>query len=242
VDVWRGYIGKSEVDNIMIGSGFVVTLPQGFPKGKYIFTLDHIVSRDEFFVQTPPYGRRVNIVEKKISEKTYLRYNNKEVEIEELINDSSVDFALYKLPDDVSIPSFPYAFGRSNELQRGNVTYLLGRSGNLAEILLRRGIVANPIGWKFPIFFEEYEQYKNVINNMKKIHSWYSSDRVSQVTAGLNPGDSACPIVGLRDGVPELIAMAQATIPGREKMGLALKIDFILGLIKTFFELTPAHP
>ena len=243
INWWKRGSGQEEAENIQIGSGFVVTLPQGYPKGKYILTLDHIVSAEQFLVPAPPFGMPVNIAEKKISEKTYLMHDGQETEIEELFNNKSDDMALYRLPDDINIPSFPYAFGVSDKLKTGNTVYLLGHPRNLADMVVRKGIVSNVKGWSYPDFFERYENYNKI---KKMFETWAKSKPQNsfQISAGLNGGDSGCPIVAFKkEGskkVPELVGLAQAKMQdGMEKMGLALKIDYILGVIRNYFGLPP---
>ncbi|MBI2175419.1 MAG: hypothetical protein HYU35_01665 [Parcubacteria group bacterium] len=45
------------------------------------------------------------------------------------------------------------------------------------------------------------------------------------VSNGLNPGDSGAPVLGIRDGVYELVGLSQGTFVAYQRMGWVIRIN-----------------
>ncbi|QQG45298.1 MAG: serine protease [Candidatus Sungiibacteriota bacterium] len=177
--------------------------------GKYILTLNHVASIKQIEHRTP-FGTLVEPATK-VAELTTLQWNGKEVPLERALVDEGEDVLIFRVPDRVRLPSFPYRIGNSDDLRLGNFVYVIGNPMN-SGINVREGIVSNlrPPG---------------MLGTIARLGS------IFMVSNGLNPGDSGTPVVALRDGQFELVGLAQGTIMNSQRMGWAVKINTILGLI-----------
>lgn len=217
---------------VRFGTGTVVCLPDGFPRGKYILTAAHVVrTGEEEIAQFNPYGSG--------TQKTKLCYKGRDIEIQLIALNEGIDVALFKLPDDVDIPAFPYRFGKSEDLSVGNVTYIFGRPFSSSDGIAREGIVGsgNALKMVTPLLDKEGLLTKERIEIAG--NSIVSANDLFCITNGLNPGDSGSLVLALRDGVPEIIGIVDAVIGGAEQLGFALKIDPILAKIKLAFDKGP---
>jgi hypothetical protein len=154
----------------------------GVVSGRYVLTLNHVVTQDSLEVRTPFGAVRVPL--EKPKETTYLVSENREIALKEVLRDPNLDIALFEIPqDDLALPSLPCPVGNSNDLSVGNFLYVVGNA---------------------------------VVR-----------DNLFIISNGVVPGDSGGPVLGLRDGVPELVGLVQGTL-GSTRIGWAVKINPIL--------------
>jgi S1-C subfamily serine protease len=179
----------------------------GVVSGRYVLTLNHVVTQDSLEVRTPFGAVRVPL--EKLKETTYLVSENREIALKEVLRDPNLDIALFEIPqDDLALPSLPCPVGNSNDLSVGNFLYVVGNPFN-SGINVREGIVSSLLG------LEGVEEIAVVRDNLFIISN------------GVVPGDSGGPVLGLRDGVPELVGLVQGTL-GSTRIGWAVKINPIL--------------
>ena len=89
--------------------------------GRFLLTVEHVVSMDKMTADTP-FGR-VILPAKKVSQRTVLEHSGRRYELEPLVIDKAMDVALFRLPEGLSLKSFPYRIGNSDDLQVGNFIY-----------------------------------------------------------------------------------------------------------------------
>lgn len=179
--------------------------------GKYILTLNHVASIKQIEHRTP-FGILVEPAQK-VGERSVLLAQGQEVPLERALVDEGEDVLIFRVPGRVRLPSFPYRIGNSDDLRLGNFVYVIGNPMN-SGINVREGIVSNL-------------RPPAVLGTVARLES------IFMVSNGLNPGDSGTPVVALRDGQFELVGLAQGTIMNSQRMGWAVKINMILGLIHT---------
>ncbi len=179
--------------------------------GKYLLTVEHVVSLEEMAAVTP-FGRVV-IPATKVSERTFLEHDSKRYELERLVVDNDMDVALFRLPEGLSLKSFPYRMGNSDDLQVGNFVYLVGNPMNIG-INVREGIVSS---LKAPA----------IVSRLNAV-----AENAFMVSNGLNPGDSGTPVIAIRDGVYELVGLSQGTFQTSQRLGWAIRINNILRRIE----------
>ena len=150
------------------------------------------------------------------SEKYYLRLKNNEIAVDvkmkAIYMDHKNDIALFELPKDVAVSSFPYPFGNSDDLRLGNFTYVVGFPRGLI-VNAREGIVS---ALSAP---EEVASIEAVAKN------------AFMISNGLNPGDSGTPVLAIRDGEYEFVGLAQGTIFGNQRLSWPIRINAIRDLL-----------
>lgn len=172
-----------------------------------VITVDHVVSNYGLIKYTP-FGSIEEPAEK-LSEATYLSLDGKEIELETVLRDREADVAVFKAPRGLTLQPFPYAIGNSDELRMGNYIYLIGNPLSLG-LNVREGIVS------------ALAAPSKVQDIMVKPQTAF------MISNGLNPGDSGGPVIAIRDGKYELVGLSQGTFVVSQRMGWALKINFII--------------
>ena len=180
--------------------------------GKYLLTVEHVVSLEKSTVTTPV--GRVTLAATKIAERTFLEYRGKRYPLERLVSDKDVDVALFRLPPDLYLKSFPYRIGNSDHLEVGNYIYLIGNPMNFG-INVREGIVSS----------------LNAPRVITKVDSIAAN--AFMVSNGLNPGDSGTPVIAIRDGSYELVELSQGSFIRSQRLGWVIRINTVLQRIRS---------
>ena len=179
----------------------------GVVADRHVLTLDHVVTQNTLEIATP-FGE-VHVPSKKVREKTYLVFQDRELVLEEVFRDPELDIALFRIPaKGLNLPSLPCPLGNSDELTVGTFLYVVGNPFN-SGINMREGIVSSLLG----------------LEGVEKISARRSDLFV--ISNGVVPGDSGAPVLVLRDGIPELVGIVQGTL-GSTRIGWAIKINPIL--------------
>lgn len=199
-----GEIITAELD----GSGVLIF-------NRYILTVNHVVAQESLHVEvlTPMGIQRINVPAEKLSEHTYLKLNNGRVRLEEVMRSKEDDIAIFKVPDDLHLNSFPYKIGDSDELQVGCFIYVIGNPMNYG-INVREGIVSS---MKAP------ETIATILPHF---------ENAFMISNGVNPGDSGTPVIAIRDGQYELVGLSQGIFANTQSLSWALKINPIVSKLK----------
>src|SRR3989344_2033956 len=130
---------QEKIEKELEGGGIVLY-------GRYFLTAGDVVDKLPLAAKLPvgivylPYEK---------SEKYYLRLKNNEIAVDvkmkAIYMDHKNDIALFELPKDVAVSSFPYPFGNSDDLRLGNFTYVVGFPRGLI-VNARGGIVSAASG------------------------------------------------------------------------------------------------
>lgn len=180
----------------------------GIVLGDYVLTLDHVVTEDNLDIRSP-FGE-IRVPSRRIGAKTFLVVGDKKIRLKQLLREPALDIALFEVSaNNLDLPSLPCPLGDSDNLTVGNFVYVVGNPLN-SGINMREGIVSSltgleGVGEKIPI----------------------SGEKLFVISNGVLPGDSGGPVLGLRDGVPELVGLVQGTL-GNTRIGWAIKIDPIV--------------
>jgi S1-C subfamily serine protease len=176
----------------------------GIVVGSYVLTLDHVVTQRNLEVTTP-FGR-VHLPAKKIEEKNYLVEGDQKLILKRIMADPELDIVLFELPGiELQSNSLPCPVGNSDELTVGTFLYVVGNPFN-SGINIREGIVSSLTG----------------LEGIEQIEA--RRDDLFVISNGVAPGDSGGAVLGLRDGVPELVGLIQGTL-GTSRIGWAIKIN-----------------
>ena len=150
---------------------------------------------------------------RKKKQETYIVVNGEEHLLRALVRDRNADIALFRLPDELQLPSFPYNIGNSDDLKIGNFIYVVGNPLNMG-FNVREGIVSN-------------------LRAPEVIHTTNAlPDNTFMVSNGLNPGDSGTPAIAIRDGAFELVGLTQGTFLRGQRLGWILRINAIMDRIR----------
>lgn len=175
-----------------------------------ILTVDHVVSNYELVSYTP-FGTVAEPAEK-VSEATYMVFEGREQELEALLRNKEADVALFRAPKDLKLKPFLYPIGDSDQLRVGNYIYLIGNPLSMG-LNVREGIVSS-------------------LRAPKLVESIMVDPKtVFMLSNGLNPGDSGGPVIAVRNGRYELVGLSQGTFVVSQRMGWALKINFVMDMI-----------
>lgn len=178
---------------------------------KYILTVNHAVSQDSLQVEmvTPVGIQRIDVPAQKVSEHTYLKLNGTRIELEEITKGKDDDIAIFKVPDDLGLNSFPYQIGNSDDLQVGNFLYVIGNPLNYG-INVREGIVSS---------MRAPEAIAAILPRF---------ENAFMISNGVNPGDSGTPVIAIRDGHYELVGLSQGIFTNAQNLSWAIKINPII--------------
>lgn len=185
---------------------------------RYVLTVNHGVSAYELVLESPL--TKVVIPASRTKQDTFIVVDRRIYPLHSLLRDRDADIALFRLPDGLRLPSFPYRMGNSDELKIGNHIYVAGNPMNIG-FNVREGIVS---GLKGP------EAIKAINFNVANTF---------MVSNGVNKGDSGTPVVAIRDGKFELVGITQGTIENGQRLGWVLRINEVMKRIKPY--LTGAH-
>lgn len=185
--------------------------------GRYVLTVNHGVSAYELVLESP--FTRIVIPASRTKEETFIVVDRKMYPLYSLLRDRDADVALFRLPGDLLLPSFPHKIGNSDELKIGNYLYVVGNPMNIG-INVREGIVS---GLKGP-------QAIKAIN--------FNRANTFMVSNGVNPGDSGTPVIAIRDGRFELVGMTQGTIENGQRLGWVLRINAVMERIRPYLKET----
>jgi hypothetical protein len=182
---------------------------------RYILTVNHAVSQDSLQVEmlTPVGMQSMEVPAEKLSEKTYLKLGDRRIGLEEIVKGKEDDIAIFRVPDDVQLTSFPYKIGNSDELQVGNFIYVIGNPMNYG-INVREGIVSAMMA---------PEAIAAVLPRF---------ENAFMISNGVNPGDSGTPVIAIRDGNYELVGLSQGIFTNAQNLSWAIKINPIINKLK----------
>lgn len=179
--------------------------------GKYLLTVEHVVSVENATLTTP-FGE-VALRATKVDERTYLEHGGRSYPLERLVVDKDVDVALFRIPAEIRLRSFPYRIGNSDDLQVGNFVYLIGNPMNFG-INVREGIVSS----------------LRAPQAVSQVHS--IAENAFMVSNGLNPGDSGAPVIAIRDGDYELVGLSQGSFTSSQRLGWVIRVNTLLRRIQ----------
>jgi S1-C subfamily serine protease len=179
--------------------------------GRFILTVDHAVTNYDLKVSVP--NGSVAVPARKKMQKTFIVIDGEPHPLTALLRDRVNDVALFRLPDELILPSFPYHIGNSDDLKVGNFIYVVGNPMNLG-FNVREGIVST---LRAP---EEINAIDAIPGN------------AFMVSNGLNPGDSGTPAIAIRDGKFELVGLTQGTFLRGQRLGWVLRINAIMEKIR----------
>jgi hypothetical protein len=200
--------------------GKAIALTNG--KEYLLLTVNHVVSIDGISYRDyfGTYFKPVQIME----ENTAVFFNNEFIPVEKLVGNKKADLALFKVPEDISLTSFPYAIGDSDDLQPGDhVTlfanpFLMGTSPKHGSAI--RTSVPESILRGF---------YPDVLNPAQK---GKEDENHFLVDIALDKGDSGGPIIAYRDTRPELVGLVQKRIPRLSNIGWGIKINYAIEILE----------
>ncbi|MFH0752753.1 MAG: serine protease [archaeon] len=144
--------------------------------------------------------------------KTLMGTEEYTIQLDMIIADNDLDFALMKVDEKISskLKKYNLRIGKPSDLKVGNITYLIGNA-------LRGGINTR----------------EGIVSQLK-----FSNPALMSVSNGGNQGDSGGPVIALRDGKIELIGMVSSKVQDSSNLTYVIRIDKILDKIK---ELTEGH-
>jgi S1-C subfamily serine protease len=179
-----------------------------------LLTARHLVKVDSFRVLTPFGVVEVPINESaKVEEKSFIiEEDGTRVVAQRIYVDKEGDFAILRTNRELT--SFPFSIGNSDELQVGNVVFLLGNFQTGFSV--RMGNVTQ-------LDFTTYGARGEVANVNRDIFG---------ISAPTVEGDSGGPILCVRDGQLELIGMVTFLVERARGLGYCLKINTIADQIK----------
>lgn len=179
-----------------------------------LLTVRHVVRADSFHVLTPFGVVEVPITESaKVEEKSFIiEKDGTRVVAKRIYLDDERDFAILRTNRELT--PFPFSIGNSDELQIGNVAFLLGdfqtgfsiRVGNVTQLE-----------------FVTYGSGGEAANVNRDIFG---------ISATTVEGDSGAPILSVRDGQLELIGMVTFFVEPARGLGYCLKINTIVDHLK----------
>lgn len=180
--------------------------------GDYLITTNHGIIQKELYALVPfmgwqPMGGTL------LESKHWIHYDNEKVPVKLIKGYVDYDIALLKRP--AKIPKIPYACGKSINLERGDWIYIVGYPLAFFNPVITSGIVA---GRGEPI------------KSLKEIIPAIWAVILYDVT--VNSGNSGSPIFALKNGIPELVGIVNATLTG-EHTGICfgVGIDTIRDII-----------
>ena len=183
--------------------------------GRYLITCNHVVNREKLVQNFGFFQMEMPGYEKK-SETTCLQLGEKEVELEVVLKDKENDVAIFRVPDGYNLHSLPCKLGNSDELERGNLLYVVGVPGAL-NVNVREGIYSAQ-------------------HAPDSVKDRFNTENTFMVSCGLNPGDSGTMIIAIRDGQYEFVGLPQGKFVGPEKMGWAIGMSPIKKLVREYLE------
>lgn len=145
----------------------------------------------------PPFG--IEIKEQAFS----ITHNGQKYALEKIALGGEIDIALFRVANPENLPYVPFALGNTDRITEGNFVYLFGYTG-LNEVNVRDGIV----GVAEDTTLQEVFGAGNFL-----------------ITNGAGPGDSGGLVIGLRDGVPEILGILRYGY--HPHAGGVLKVDRI---------------
>ncbi len=213
--------GKEEEMKPAERSGRVVIVPP-----RYIITPFHIVDLLTYTTQrSSPFG--IISVEEKADEVRHEMYGLKFTDsatltpLKKIAVFPDIDAALFQVLDSDVLLTTSLSLGKSNELCLGHVIFILGSPGVLG-VHVREGVIS-----AFNLIPEEIAGQK--IFAPLKMHLLMS------ISADIDRGDSGSPVVALRDGVPEVVAIASNVLGISSLMhgiNMVIPIDLIVTRVR----------
>jgi hypothetical protein len=202
-------------------------------KGYLLLTVNHVVSingisyRDYFGT----YFKPVQI----IGENTSVFLNNEFIAVEKLIGSKKADLALFKIPQEIGLISFPYAVGDSDDLQTGDHVTLFGNPFLMGTSPKHGSVIRTSVPESILRGF-----YPDVLN---PAHKGKEDENYFLMDIALDKGDSGGPIIAYRDTRPELVGLVQKRIPRLSNIGWGIKINHAIETLEknTGLDLSEKH-
>ncbi len=175
--------------------------------GRYVLTVAHATTLDhlEAQVRTPRGTMTLPVDGRRLSETTWLVDGDRRSLLIPLGRDETVDVALFALPAQADLPSFPCPIAGDRPPVLGEPIALLG-SDPQAGVMVRPASVT-------------------ALRGPGLVGSVANVERVFLVSLALASGESGAPIIALRDGSCALIGLAQGTYLGPRQLAWAVRID-----------------
>ncbi|MEK7566579.1 MAG: S1C family serine protease [Patescibacteria group bacterium] len=200
---FKGSDGRP-VSNTRIGGGVIL--------GKYVLTVAHVSVQDALKIPMPPFGS-IAIPARKISEKTFAVLDGVKVLLTAVHIKREDDIAIFKLPDDISVGAFPYEIGDSDDLEIGNMVYVVGNPLNMG-VNVRQGIVSA---------VEAPKETEGVDGKSKNFF---------MLSSGVYGGDSGTPVIAVRDGRFELVGISEGVFGSADQLGFAIRINVVKRIVE----------
>ncbi|MBI2368923.1 MAG: serine protease [Deltaproteobacteria bacterium] len=177
--------------------------------GTYIVTPARFPSTRQ--VERPtPLGSLAEPAEK-LSERSVLLLHGREVPLDRALVDESEDVLVFRVPAGLRLSSFPYPIGNSDDLRPGASVYVMGNSLN-SGITMREGIVG--------------------LMPPQDLGTSVRPEGIFVISPVLSPGEDGRPVVALHGRQLALVGLTRATTINAQRMGWAVKLNTILGLIR----------
>lgn len=175
--------------------------------GRFVLTVAHATTQDrlETMVRSPHGTVTLPVETRRGDQKTWLLSGALRVPLTPLLRDPAADLALFRLPDNSGLPSFPYPIGDSETLDLGDPIAVLGTDPEAGPVF-RPGSVAALRG-------------SSVMKPVAR------SEGVFLISLALAPGESGAPVLAWRNGAYELVGLAQGTYIGPRQLAWAIRIS-----------------
>lgn len=182
---------------------------------RYVISAGHGVAEDGRIKLTAPSGI-VMVEPAKIVSRNFAVLDSKRgyIFLELLYVDYGKDIAIYKLPQNVLLPSFPYDIGNSDEFKEGNFVYIIGNPLG-AGINIRDGIIGA----------REWQGGDPPRSDVRKKDFF-------TVNVGVIYGDSGTLILMIRDGMYELGGFVSAAYLPFNQLGFIVKINVVREVVQ----------
>ena len=180
---------------------------------RYVLTVDHAVSNYTLELKSTRGGNLTPV--RRTKQETFIFVDGTPHRLHGLLRDRYTDVALFRLPNGLKLPSFPYEIGNSDDLLVGHFIYVVGNPMNMG-FNVREGIVSTV----------RAPERLSVITAVPA--------NAFMVSNGLNPGDSGTPAIAIRDGQFELVGLTQGTFLTGQRLGWVIRINSILDKIRPY--------
>ena len=193
--------------------------------GKYVLMASHVNDAENFskeIIRIPLQGGvleahiELKVLEYKV---VVLLPNGKDLALKEVYRNREKDFSLFEMPVPQKDLNFPFKIGDTSQIKVGHFVYLNGRPSQTLYEIARSGFITALLsaGQKDGTLKEDSNEFS-----------------ISQST---DNGDSGSPVIGFRDGKPELIGIYLGWVGdsydnGKNTRSRAIKINVVIDEVK----------
>jgi S1-C subfamily serine protease len=203
--------GGEIIRSLTFGTGLIL------PDNR-VLTVAHVVMVNKLTQQLlTPFGVITLVVsEQRAGSETFMvEPEGQKIPLSPLLISDEDDVAIMSLPMGTKLESaFPYNIGNSDDLRIGNMVYVVGRPLD-QDVNVREGIISGLRG--------------NALT--KEIYA--NPDNLFMFSSGIMSGDSGSPIIAIRDGVYEIVGMANGVVARESRLGCAIRINRVKELLQS---------